>query len=232
MPHILLIEDEEPIREMLRFALSIANFQLFEAETGGEGLSLLKKETIDLVLLDWMLPDQSGLDITKKIRQQSQTKNLPIIMLTARAEESDKVRALSLGADDYVVKPFSPLELIARIQAILRRTHSQQTGLLKQGALELELTERKARYLGKPLDLTPLEFKLLLHFLKHPKQILSREQLLDSVWERKGYVGERTVDTHVKKLRHILAEASCDILIQTNRGLGYKLILPSPPMNL
>ena len=223
MPNILLIEDEEPIREMLRFALSTVNFQLFEAETGMQGLEILKTQTIDLLLLDWMLPDQPGIEVAKTIRHQHATKNLPIIMLTARAEEMDKVRALSLGADDYVVKPFSPLELIARIQAILRRTELQQTGLLKRGPIELFLTERKAICFGKTLDLTALEFKLLQHFFKYPTQIFSRGHLLDSVWDRKGYVGERTVDTHIKKLRKILSDAGCGNAIETERGWGYRL---------
>jgi two-component system phosphate regulon response regulator PhoB len=223
MPNILLIEDEEPIRDMLRFALSTVNFTVFEAETGVRGLEILKNQAIDLLLLDWMLPDQPGIEVAKTIRHQHATKHLPIIMLTARAEEMDKVRALSLGADDYVVKPFSPLELIARIQAILRRTELQHTSLLKRGPIELLLTERKATCLGKPLDLTALEFKLLQHFFKYPTQIFSRDHLLDSVWDRKGYVGERTVDTHIKKLRKILSDAGCPHVIETERGWGYRL---------
>jgi two-component system phosphate regulon response regulator PhoB len=223
MPNILLIEDEEPIREMLHFALSTAGFQLQAAETGEVGLRLLEQHPIDLVLLDWMLPDQSGLEVVKAIRKHGKMQQVPIIMLTARAEETDKVRALSLGADDYVVKPFSPLELIARIQAILRRSQSKQSPILKRGSIELNVTERKASYGGKALDLTSLEFKLLHYLLKHPKQVLSRQQLLDAVWERKGYVGERTVDTHIKKLRKLLAEAGCEDMIETERGMGYRL---------
>jgi two-component system phosphate regulon response regulator PhoB len=223
MPNILLIEDEEPIREMLRFSLSTVNFKLFEADTGVQGLEVLKTEAIDLLLLDWMLPDQSGIDVLKIVRQQPVTQHLPIIMLTARAEEIDKVRALSLGADDYVVKPFSPLELIARIQAILRRTEMQQTHRLKRGPIELCLTERKVTCGEFILNLTALEFKLLHHFFKYPTQIFSRDHLLDSVWDRKGYVGERTVDTHIKKLRKILSDAGCADAIQTERGWGYRL---------
>ena len=223
MPTILLIEDEEPIRDMLRFALKTSNFTVFEAENGTTGLTLLSQHPIDLLLLDWMLPDQSGVELTKKIRSNPNTKKLPIIMLTARAEESDKVRALSLGADDYVVKPFSPLELIARIQAILRRIQPQETTTLTCGPIELKLTEHKALYSGKVLDLTVLEFKLLHHFCKHPSQVFSRNQLLDSVWGRKGYVGERTVDTHIKKLRQALKTAGCEEMIETERGVGYRL---------
>ena len=170
-----------------------------------------------------MLPDQPGIAVAKTIRLQPETQHLPIIMLSARAEEMDKVRALSIGADDYMVKPFSPLELIARINAVLRRTELQKTNLLKRGPIELLLTEGKATCHGKTLDLTALEFRLLQHFFKHPTQIFSRDHLLDSVWERKGYVGERTVDTHIKKLRKILSEAGCMDIIETERGWGYRL---------
>lgn len=224
MPAILLIEDEEPIREMLHFAFTTAGFTLFEAETGAMGLSLLEKQHVDLILLDWMLPDQSGIEVTKAIRNRAKLQHLPIIMLTARAEEADKVRALSLGADDYVVKPFSPLELIARIQAVLRRMRTSTSTMLVYQSLELDLTEHQARCQGKALTLTALEFKLLAHFCKHPKQVFSRDQLLNAVWGYNGYVGERTVDSHVKRLRKVLKDANMNNIIHTKRGIGYYLI--------
>lgn len=222
MAKILLIEDEEPIREMLRFALKIANFEFCEAGTGQAGLDLLSKEEVDLVLLDWMLPDQSGLQVAEKIRAQAQTARLPIIMLTALAEESHKIRALGIGADDYVVKPFSPLELIARIQAVLRRSQKTPSASLESQGILLKFNEQKAWYLNHLLDLTRLEFKLLQYFLEHPNRVFTREQLLNAVWGYSAYVTERTVDAHIKKLRRILKEATCPNGIETERGVGYR----------
>lgn len=222
MAKILLIEDEEPIREMLHFALGLANFQLYEADTGAKGLSLLQENAIDLVLLDWMLPDQPGIEVAKKIRAGVTTEKLPIIMLTALAEENHKVRALGLGADDYVVKPFSPMELIARIQAVLRRSQGVKGSVLSHDGIVLKLNEQKAWYAEQPLPLTRLEFKLLQHFLEHPRQVFSRDQLLNAVWGYTGYVSERTVDAHIKKLRRILKEAGCQSRIVTERGIGYR----------
>src|SRR6185437_12728500 len=172
MKTILVIEDEAPIRDMLRFSLQLANFKLLEAATGKEGLQLSKKQLPDLVLLDWMLPDQSGLEVLQTLRLDASTQKIPVIMLTALAQEEHKVRGLQSGADDYIVKPFSPMELMARIQAVLRRSDTHT--LLSMNGIDLDLTENKASIKGTSLRLTLLEFKLLAWFLKHPKQLASR----------------------------------------------------------
>lgn len=220
MKTILIIEDEAPIRDMLRFALQLANFKFLEAETGQAGLNLIQKHPPDLVLLDWMLPDQSGLEVIQKLRAQNNTQKLPIIMLTALAQEEHKVKGLQMGADDYIVKPFSPMELMARIQAVLRRTESPTT--LNINDIELDLTENKASIKGKPLRLTVLEFKLLAWFLKHPGQLASRDTLLDQVWGDEKVVTDRSVDTYVKRLRKTLDQFGLAHLIITERGLGYR----------
>lgn len=220
MRTILIIEDEAPIRDMLRFALQLANFKFLEAETGESGINLIQKHHPDLVLLDWMLPDQSGLEVMKKIREQASTHKLPVIMLTALAQEEHKVKGLQMGADDYIVKPFSPMELMARIQAVLRRTDSPTT--LSVNGIELDLTENKATIQGKPLRFTVLEFKLLAWFLKHPGQLASRDILLDQVWGDEKVVTDRSVDTYVKRLRKALDEFGLAHLIVTERGLGYR----------
>lgn len=220
MRTILIIEDEAPIRDMLRFALQLANFKFLEAETGDAGLSLIHKHHPDLILLDWMLPDQSGLEVIKKIREQANTQKLPVIMLTALAQEEHKVKGLQMGADDYIVKPFSPMELMARIQAVLRRTDTPTT--LNLNGIELDLTENKASINGKPLRFTVLEFKLLAWFLKHPGQLASRDVLLNQVWGDEKVVTDRSVDTYVKRLRKALDEFGLAHLIITERGLGYR----------
>jgi two-component system phosphate regulon response regulator PhoB len=221
MKTILVIEDEAPIRDMLRFALQLANFKLLEAETGQAGLSLIQKHHPDLLLLDWMLPDQSGLEVIKKLRAQAPTQKLPIIMLTALAQEEHKVKSLQMGADDYIVKPFSPMELMARIQAVLRRSNSGAT-ILSTHDIVLDLTENKATIKDQLLRLTLLEFKLLAWFLKHPRQLASRETLLDQVWGDEKVVTDRSVDTYVKRLRKALGEFDLAHFIITERGLGYR----------
>lgn len=222
MKKILIIEDEAPIREMLKFSLTLANFKLVEAETAAVGLNLVFQEMPDLVLLDWMLPDCSGLEILKKIRSDSTIYKLPIIMLTALAQEEHKVRALQLGADDYLVKPFSPMELMARIQTVLRR--SESSTVLKCQNIELNLTENQAMVKGHFISLTVLEFKILVWFLKHPRQLASRELLLDQVWGDSKVVTDRSVDSYVKRLRKILAQHGVAHYIVTERGLGYRFV--------
>lgn len=222
MKTILIVEDEAPIRDMLRFSLQLANFKLLEAATGKDGLLMAQKHMPDLVLLDWMLPDQSGLEVLKTLRAQANTKKLPIIMLTALAQEEHKVQGLQMGADDYIVKPFSPMELMARIQAVLRRSESDTSLVL--GDIELNLTESQAMIKGQSLRLTVLEFKLLAWFLKHPRQLASREVLLNEVWGDDKVVTDRSVDTYVKRLRKTLAEFGLEHLIATERGLGYRFM--------
>lgn len=222
MQTILIVEDEAPIRDMLGFALTLANFKLLEAATGAEALALVQKHHPDLVLLDWMLPDQSGLDVVKTIRTQAATKNLPIIMLTALAQEEHKVRGLQMGADDYIVKPFSPMELMARIHAVLRR--SESSSILCIGPIEINLTENQVLIKGISQRLTVLEFKLLAWFLKHPRQLASRDALLDDVWGDEKVVTDRSVDTYVKRLRKTLDEFGLAHWIVTERGLGYRFI--------
>ncbi len=195
---ILVIEDEQAVREMLFYALNKADFEVREAANGEIALDILKKYNIDLILLDWMLPGQAGIEISKKLRSMPQTKNIPIIMLTAKSEESDKIMGLDSGADDYVTKPFSPNELIARIKAILRRSSPQtSTDIVSIGSITLNPSTHKVIDGDNELDLGPTEFKLLHFFMTHPDRVYSRSQLLEFVWGRNVYVEESTVDVHI-----------------------------------
>ena len=219
---ILVIEDEQAVREMLFYALNKADFEVREAANGEIALDILKKYNIDLILLDWMLPGQAGIEISKKLRSMPETKNIPIIMLTAKSEESDKIMGLDSGADDYVTKPFSPNELIARIKAILRRASPQtSTDTVSIGSITLNPSTHKVIDGDNELDLGPTEFKLLHFFMTHPDRVYSRSQLLDFVWGRNVYVEERTVDVHILRLRKSLKPDSSKH-IQTVRGAGYR----------
>jgi len=223
MRRILLVEDEPAIREMVRFALAKAEFEIDEAEGAEQALVHIASHAPDLVLLDWMLPGMSGIDLARRLRRDDLTARIPIIMLTARTEEHDRVRGLEVGADDYVTKPFSPRELVARINAVLRRVHPEtEDTRIEMGGLALNVTDHRVEADGQPVDLAPTEFRLLHFFMSHPDRVYSREQLLDHVWGRGVYVEERTVDVHIRRLRKALGPVNCENYIQTVRGAGYR----------
>ena len=220
---ILVIEDEQAVREMLFYALNKEDFEVREAATGKIALDILKKYNVDLILLDWMLPGQAGIEISKKLRSMPETKNIPIIMLTAKSDESDKVLGLESGADDYITKPFSPKELVARIKALLRRTAPQKDmEVVKYGNITLNPMTHKVTDGENNVELGPTEFKLLHFFMTHPERVFSRSQLLDLVWGRNIYIEERTVDVHILRLRKSFVSDSSKC-IQTVRGAGYRM---------
>jgi two-component system, OmpR family, phosphate regulon response regulator PhoB len=223
MRHILLVEDEPAIREMVRFALGKADFEVDEAEGAEQALVLIAARPPDLVLLDWMLPGMSGIDLARRLRRDDLTMRIPIIMLTARTDEHDRVRGLEVGADDYVTKPFSPRELVARINAVLRRVHPEtEDTRIEAGGLTLNVADHRVDVNGENVELAPTEFRLLQFFMSHPDRVYSREQLLDHVWGRGVYVEERTVDVHIRRLRKALGPVNCENYIQTVRGAGYR----------
>jgi two-component system phosphate regulon response regulator PhoB len=200
-----------------------ARFKVLEAADADEAVLKLVDENPDLILLDWMLPGSSGLELARRVRRDEHTRDIPIIMLTARAEEDDKILGLEAGADDYVTKPFSPRELVARIRALLRRSQPMAgEAPLKIGELELDPAGHRVMIAGKPVDMGPTEFRLLHFFMTHPERVYSRGQLLDRVWGRSRFVEERTVDVHILRLRQALSGARCRHYIQTVRGAGYR----------
>jgi two-component system phosphate regulon response regulator PhoB len=223
MKRILLVEDEQAIREMVGFALKKAGLQFEEVADAEQALLSIASRPPDLVLLDWMLPGMSGVDFARRLRRDELTANLPIILLTARVEESDRVYGLEVGADDYVTKPFSPRELIARINAVLRRSSVvSEDQALEFDGLSLDPVGHRVRADGAMLNLAPTEFRLLHFFMSNPDRVYSREQLLDHVWGRGVFVEERTVDVHIRRLRKALAANGHDRFIQTVRGAGYR----------
>jgi len=220
---ILIIEDEKAVREMLCFTLKNNGFEILEAEDSNSALDALKENEINLILLDWMLPGKQGIEISRLIRSSSEIKDIPIIMLTAKSDESDKVLGLESGADDYVTKPFSPKELVARIKALLRRTAPQKDmEVVKYGNITLNPMTHKVTDGDSNVELGPTEFKLLHFFMTHPERVFSRSQLLDLVWGRNIYVEERTVDVHILRLRKSFVSNSSKY-IQTVRGAGYRM---------
>lgn len=220
---ILVVEDETPIREMIKFVLEQSDFHVSEAEDYDVALESLTEPYPDIVLLDWMLPGGSGIQIAKKLKQHEHTKDIPIIMLTARGEEEDKVRGLDAGADDYITKPFSPKELIARIKAVLRRTSPTTAEQpIAFNGLVLEPVSHRVTANGELLKLGPTEFKLLHFFMTHPERVYSREQLLDNVWGTNVYVEDRTVDVHIRRLRKAVSGYGHEHMVQTVRGAGYR----------
>jgi two-component system, OmpR family, phosphate regulon response regulator PhoB len=220
---ILIIEDEPAIREMVCFALERAGFDCVQANDSEDGQACIADRAPDLILLDWMLPGMSGVDLARRLKREELTRNIPIIMLTARGEEADRIRGLDMGADDYVVKPFSPRELVARIHAVLRRVAPETPEpVLEVDGLVLDSVGHRVSANGQPLEMGPTEFRLLHFFMTHPDRVYSREQLLDRVWGRNVYVEERTVDVHIRRLRKALEASGCDRLIQTVRGAGYR----------
>ena len=219
---IMIVEDEEPLRLLLRYNLEAEGFQVVTVSRGDEVEMVVAEEQPDLILLDWMLPGLSGIELCRRLRMRPETETLPIIMLTARGEESERLRGLSTGADDYVVKPFSVAELIARMRAILRRLNPQSIAThLKAGDLELDRASHRARRAGRELRLGPREFRLLEFLMQSPGRVFTREQLLDGVWGRDVYVDERTVDVHIGRLRKALNRGRQSDPIRTVRGAGY-----------
>lgn len=219
---ILIVEDEQAIREMIAFHLSRAGYETMEAVNCREARELIADNRPDLALVDWMLPDISGLELTRMLKRDEAYRDLSIIMLTARAEERDKVSGLDGGADDYITKPFSPRELIARIQAVMRRSGAPADEVISAGVLELDTAGHRVLSAGREIKLGPTEYRLLQFLLTHPERVYSRAQLLDRVWGANVYVEERTVDVHVRRLRKALSEAGADDYIQTVRGAGYR----------
>ncbi|MBK4714610.1 MULTISPECIES: phosphate regulon transcriptional regulator PhoB [Tenebrionibacter/Tenebrionicola group] len=220
---ILVVEDEAPIREMVCFVLEQNGFQPVEAQDYDTALSKLSEPWPDLILLDWMLPGGSGLQLLKRLKRDHFTSGIPVVMLTARGEEEDRVRGLETGADDYILKPFSPKELVARIRAVMRRISpgAQEEAIVMQG-LSLDPVSHRVTTDDAALDMGPTEFKLLYFFMTHPERVYSREQLLNHVWGTNVYVEDRTVDVHIRRLRKALERSGHDRMVQTVRGAGYR----------
>jgi two-component system phosphate regulon response regulator PhoB len=220
---ILIVEDERPIREMIAYGLRRAGFDVREAEDCRDAKKQLADRQPDLLLLDWMLPDMSGLELAKNLKRDKETRELPIIMLTARAEEADKVSGLEGGADDYMTKPFSPRELVARINAVLRRTEpGGGDDRIEFEGLVLDRASHRVAAGERIVPLGPTEYRMLEFFMTHPERVYSRAQLLDRIWGGNVYVEERTIDVHIRRLRKALEAFGFDHLVQTVRGAGYR----------
>lgn len=230
-PRVLIIEDEAALLALLRYNLERENYIVDEAVDGEQALLKVSEHLPDLILLDWMLPRLSGLEVCRQLRRNPEARNVPIIMLTARGEEADRVRGLDAGADDYISKPFSPGELLARIRAVLRRIRPALADeVLTYGGLVMDMATHKVTRNGRDVHLGPTEFRLLRFFLEHPGRVLSRDQLLDSVWGRDIYVEQRTVDVHIRRLRKALNGEGEGDIIRTVRSAGYALELnPQAP---
>jgi len=221
---ILVVEDEPAIQELIAYSLRQAGHQPLCADSAEQALRLVSNALPDLVLLDWMLPGASGIEVARRLRGDKRTRAIPIIMLTARSEEQDKLLGLDTGADDYITKPFSPRELNARIKAVLRRRAPQMTDdVVEIGGLRLDPVGHRVTGKGENINLGPTEFRLLHFLLTHPERVHSRAQLLDNVWGDHVFVEERTVDVHIRRLRKALEPGCMDELIQTVRGTGYRL---------
>ncbi len=219
---ILVVEDEPEIRELLAFTLSRASYDVVEAESSEQALQLLDRGIPELAIIDWMLPNMSGVDLARRLRRDELTQSIPIIMLTARGEEADKLRSFESGVDDYVTKPFSPRELLARIKALLRRSGAPADNILESGGIRLDLNSHRVSIEGELVHVGPTEYRLLELLMRHPDRAFDRSQLLDRVWGRSVYVEERTVDVHVLRLRKVLQPFKLQHLIQTVRGVGYR----------
>jgi len=219
---ILVVEDEPQVQELVAVNLEHAGHRVRRAATAGEAETSIREELPDVLILDWMLPDESGLSLTRRLRENERTRGLPILMLTARAMEQDKISGLEAGADDYLTKPFSPKELAARIKAVLRRRAPQLADdVIEIDGLRIDPAARRVTAVGKPVELAPTEFRLLHFLMTHPERIYSRAQVLDFVWGDHVFIEERTVDVHIRRLRKALEPSGCDRLIDTVRGSGY-----------
>ena len=223
-PVVLVIEDEAALVELLRYNLRRRDFEVISASDGEEALTIVEERSVDMMLLDWMLPGMSGIEVCRQLRRKTETRKLPIIMITARGERTDRVRGLDTGADDYVTKPFAPEELVARIRAVLRRARpALAEERLTYDDIEMNLLEYKVLRGGRSVSLGPTEFRLLRHFMEHPGRVFSRSQLIDSVWGHGIFIDMRTVDVHIRRLRKALNENSGRDVIRTVRSAGYAL---------
>ena len=220
---ILIVEDEQAIREMIKFAFINSKYILLEAATAEQALVVIAEQKPDIILLDWMLPGMSGIDLLKRLRKNDLSKSIPVIMLTAKGNEADKVKGLDVGADDYVSKPFSPRELLARIKALIRRTYPEHGEVLSFAQIKMDTATHRVSIAEKSVTLGPTEYKLLHFFICNPERVFSRGQLLDNVWGGTVYIEDRTVDVHIRRLRKALSKYNCDDLIQTVRGTGYRI---------
>lgn len=221
---LLLVEDDAALAELLSWHFGKEEFDVIHTADGEEALLLARETPPDLVLLDWMIEGQSGIEVCRQLRRLPDTANVPIIMLTARGEEEDRIRGLETGADDYVTKPFSPRELVARAHAVLRRVRPALAGArLTYADVEMDTVEHKVRRGGKPVALGPTEFRLLRHFLEHPGRVFSRERLLDSVWGQDSDIEPRTVDVHIRRLRKAINGDNLPDIVRTVRSAGYAL---------
>lgn len=220
---ILIVDDESAIRDMLRVALEMAEYQCIEASNAQDAHALIVDEKPDLILLDWMMPGTSGIELARRLKRDEVTADIPLIMLTAKGEEDNKIQGLEVGADDYITKPFSPRELVARLKAVLRRADPQVNGqpITVQG-LCLDPASHRVTINDQPVDMGPTEYRLLEFFLTHQERAYTRSQLLDHVWGGNVYVEERTVDVHIRRLRKALAIDNHEHLVQTVRGTGYR----------
>lgn len=223
-PVILIVEDEADLVELLRYNLEREGYEVLATPSGEEALLIVEERHVDLMLLDWMLPHLSGIEVCRQLRRKPESRALPVIMLTARGEQADRVRGLDTGADDYVTKPFAPEELIARIRAVMRRARlALSEERLTYGVIEMNLTEHKVARNNRPVVLGPTEFRLLRHFMEHPGRVFSRDQLIDSVWGHGIFVDSRTVDVHIRRLRKALNGKDEQDVIRTGRSVGYAL---------
>ena len=223
VPDILVVEDDRAIRDMLNFVLAQHRFNIIESNDAESAQQRILQKPPNLILLDWMLPGQSGIDFAQQLRADPNTRDIPIIMITEKGEEIDKVSGLNSGADDYITKPFSPRELIARIKAVLRRgAHTDDQEVVAISGLTLNRSLHQVKAHGHPLDLGPTEFKLLHFLMQHPERVYGRDQLLDRVWGRDVFVEERTVDVCVRRLRKTLEPHGFDKFVETIRGVGYR----------
>ncbi|MEM8826678.1 MAG: phosphate regulon transcriptional regulator PhoB [Pseudomonadota bacterium] len=223
-PKVLIVEDDANLVELLRYNFEKEGFSTVETGDGEEALVLAQEEAPDIIVLDWMIANLSGIEVCRRLRRDPDMQNLPVIMLTARTDEADRIRGLDTGADDYITKPFSPRELIARVNAVLRRLRPAIAGTsLAYADIEMDLGAHKVLRGGERVALGPTEFRLLRHFLEHPGRVFSREQLLDSVWGRDVYVEQRTVDVHIRRLRKAINQGGRPDIIRTVRSAGYAL---------
>lgn len=222
--HVLLVEDDRALVELLTYHLEREEFEVETTPDGEEALMMVRERVPDLVLLDWMVEGVSGIEVCRRLRRLPEAANVPIIMLTARGEETDRIRGLETGADDYVTKPFSPRELLARVNAVLRRVRPALAGeQLAYADIEMDIVGHKVKRGGEPVPLGPTEFRLLKHFLEHPGRVFSRERLLDSVWGHDSDIELRTVDVHIRRLRKAINEGGRADIIRTVRSAGYAL---------
>jgi len=219
---VLVVEDDPDIRELLRFTLERAGLKVVEAESGEDALTVLDGPQPSVAIIDWMLPGINGVELTQRLRKDPLTSAMPLIMLTARGEEADKLKSFDSGIDDYLTKPFSPKELVARVKALIRRTGLPEDGHIIVQGLDLDINAHRLTINGVPIPIGPTEFKLLELLMSNPNRAFGRAQLLDRVWGRSVYVEERTVDVHILRLRKALSKFDLDRLVQTVRGIGYR----------